>query len=61
MADERLVAGLGAWLRDSDVIVVPKGKIRHFGRFADMVFSQGEYGELPVQATAIGVNRPGKL
>lgn len=35
------------WLRDGDVVIVPKTPIRQFNHFVDQVFTQGIYGVFP--------------
>jgi polysaccharide biosynthesis/export protein len=39
------------WLDDSDVIIVPKGKILLADDFIDLVFTRGIYGVFPMTAT----------
>jgi polysaccharide export outer membrane protein len=43
------------WLRDNDVVVVPKGPILRFDDFANLVFTRGLFAAFPYE-TAIGVN-----
>jgi polysaccharide export outer membrane protein len=38
------------WLRDNDVVVVPKGPILRSNEFIDLVFTRGIYSVLPLQA-----------
>jgi polysaccharide export outer membrane protein len=37
------------WLRDSDIVVVPKSPILRFDEFIDLVFTRGIYGVIPLQ------------
>ena len=39
------------WLSDSDVIVVPKGRILEADDFINLVFTHGLYGVFPLQTT----------
>jgi len=39
------------WLSDSDVVIVPKGKILMADEFVDLVFTRGIYGVFPLSAT----------
>ncbi|MDZ4817374.1 MAG: polysaccharide biosynthesis/export family protein [Planctomycetota bacterium] len=39
------------WLNDSDVVILPKGKILLADDFIDLVFTRGIYGVLPVTGT----------
>ena len=39
------------WLSDSDVVIVPKGKILVVDEFIDLVFTRGIYGVFPLDAT----------
>ena len=39
------------WIDDSDVIVVPKGKILQADDFINLVFTRGIYGVFPLNAT----------
>jgi len=40
------------WLRDGDIVIVPKTPIRQFNHFVDQVFTQGIYGIFPFGASA---------
>ncbi len=37
------------WLSDSDVIIVPKGRILEADDFINLVFTRGLYGVVPLQ------------
>jgi polysaccharide export outer membrane protein len=39
------------WIDDSDVIIVPKGRILQADDFIDLVFTRGIYGVFPLNAT----------
>jgi len=39
------------WLSDSDVVIVPKGKILIADEFIELVFTRGIYGVFPLSAT----------
>ena len=39
------------WLSDSDVIIVPKGRILEADDFINLVFTRGLYGVFPLQST----------
>lgn len=49
------------WLRDSDIVIVPKSPVLQFDEFVDLVFTRGLYGVLPGQATAVSFSRMGSL
>jgi polysaccharide export outer membrane protein len=49
------------WLRDGDIVVVPKSKILLNNNFINLVFTNGIYGVLPGQATAVSFGRIGRL
>ena len=49
------------WLRDSDIVIVPKAPILQFDEFVDLVFTRGLYGVLPGQATAVSFSKMGSL
>jgi polysaccharide biosynthesis/export protein len=36
------------WIDDSDVVIVPKGKILQADDFIDLVFTRGIYGVFPM-------------
>lgn len=44
------------WLRDNDLIIVPKTPIRRFNEFVDQVFRQGAYGIFPFAQVGSGFN-----
>jgi polysaccharide biosynthesis/export protein len=44
------------WLRDSDLIIVPKTPIARFNDFVDQVFRQGAYGIFPYAQLGTGFN-----
>ena len=39
------------WLSDSDVVIVPKGRILEFDDFINLVFTRGVYGIFPMQSS----------
>jgi polysaccharide export outer membrane protein len=39
------------WLSDSDVVIVPKGKILVLDEFIDLVFTRGMYGVFPFSSS----------
>ncbi len=39
------------WLRDSDIIIIPKSNTLQLNEWIELVFTRGIYGVLPVQAT----------
>jgi polysaccharide export outer membrane protein len=39
------------WLRDSDIVVVPKSPILRFDDFVDLYFTRGLYGLFPVSGS----------
>ena len=39
------------WLRDNDVVVVPKGPIQRTDEFINLVFTRGLWSIIPIQAT----------
>jgi polysaccharide export outer membrane protein len=39
------------WLSDSDVVIVPKGRILEADDFINLVFTRGLYGVFPMQAS----------
>jgi len=39
------------WLSDSDIVIVPKGKILIADEFVDLVFTRGIYGVFPLVTT----------
>lgn len=47
----QLCPGGEIWLSDSDVVIVPKGKILVADEFIDLVFSHGIYGVFPFNTT----------
>ncbi|MDX1946644.1 MAG: polysaccharide biosynthesis/export family protein [Pirellulaceae bacterium] len=47
------------WLRDSDVVVVPKSDLRRFDDLAELVFSQGIYRVFPISFGAQLINTGG--
>jgi len=44
------------WLRDNDLVVVPKTPIGRFNEFVDQVFRQGIYGIFPFSQVGTGLN-----
>lgn len=49
------------WLRDGDIVVVPKSKILLRDDFISLVFTRGIYGVLPGQANSVSFGRIGRL
>lgn len=47
------------WLRDNDLIIVPKTPIARFNEFVDQVFRQGAYGIFPFAQVGTGFNAVG--
>ena len=45
------------WLRDSDIVVVPKSPILLVDDFIDLVFTRGIYGVIPFQGVSISVSK----
>ncbi|MEW4456296.1 polysaccharide biosynthesis/export family protein [Bremerella sp. JC817] len=45
------------WIRDSDIIIVPKSPILWADEFINLVFTRGIYGVVPFQGVNISVNR----
>lgn len=43
------------WLRDGDVVIVPKSPIRVFNHFVQQVFTEGIYGVVPFGGVSINV------
>ena len=41
------------WLRDSDIVVVPKSSLQRADEIIDMVFTRGIYGVIPLQGISI--------
>ena len=41
------------WLRDSDIVVVPKSSILRADDFIELVFTRGIYGVLPMQGISL--------
>ena len=44
------------WLRDSDVVVVPKSPLNIANEWIRQVFTRGIYSVVPQGATGIGIN-----
>jgi len=36
------------WLRDSDIVIVPKSPVQRLDDFIDLVFTRGVYGVIPL-------------
>jgi polysaccharide export outer membrane protein len=49
------------WLRDSDIVVVPKSPIQQIDEFIDLVFTRGIYGVVPFQYLVTGFSRASRL
>ncbi len=45
------------WLRDSDIVVVPKSPILRMDDFIELVFTRGVYGVVPFQGVSIGFSK----
>jgi polysaccharide export outer membrane protein len=45
------------WLRDSDIVVVPKSPILLIDDFVDLVFTRGIYGVFPFQGATVNFVR----
>ena len=45
------------WLRDGDIVVVPKMPVLVIDEFIDLVFTRGIYGVVPFQGISIGMAR----
>ncbi len=45
------------WLRDADIIIVPKSPVLWADEFIELVFTRGIYGVVPFQGVNISVNR----
>lgn len=37
------------WLRDSDIVLVPKHPVQRFDEWVDLIFTRGIYGVMPNQ------------
>jgi polysaccharide export outer membrane protein len=48
---ERPIPSDEIWLRDSDIVVVPKSSLQRFDDIAEMVFTKGVYAVLPMTFT----------
>jgi polysaccharide export outer membrane protein len=48
------------WLRDTDIVIVPKQKILVFNEFVHLVFTHGVYGVIPLN-TSYSFDRVGRL
>ena len=49
------------WIRDGDIVIVPKSKILLSSNFIDLVFTRNIYGLLPGQGSQIYFSRFGRL
>jgi polysaccharide biosynthesis/export protein len=45
------------WLRDSDIVVVPKSPLLRTNDFIELFFTRGIYGVVPVQGVSIGFQK----
>lgn len=45
------------WIRDADIVIVPKSPILWADEFIELVFTKGIYGVVPFQGVNISVNR----
>ncbi len=45
------------WLRDSDIVVVPKSSLLRADDFIDLLFTRGIYGVLPVQGVSLNFSQ----
>jgi polysaccharide export outer membrane protein len=44
------------WLRDNDIVVVPKGPIQRIDEFINLVFTRGIYGVVPFSGVSYSIN-----
>jgi polysaccharide export outer membrane protein len=49
------------WLRDSDIVVVPKSQLLRADDFIDLVFTRGIYGVLPMQGVSLSFSKLSSL
>ncbi len=49
------------WLRDTDIVIVPKSPILEADEFIELVFTRGIYGVLPELPTAVSFSTMGAL
>jgi polysaccharide export outer membrane protein len=49
------------WLRDSDLVVIPKSPIMLFDDFVELVFTRGAYGVVPFSGVSISYSRGSSL
>jgi polysaccharide export outer membrane protein len=49
------------WMSDSDIVIVPKGRILQVDEFINLVFTRGIYGVLPMQGVAINFAKASTL
>jgi len=42
------------WLRDSDIVLVPKHPVQRFDEWVDLIFTRGIYGVMPNQGVSFG-------
>ncbi|MBI1246553.1 sugar ABC transporter substrate-binding protein [bacterium] len=45
------------WLRDSDIVIVPKMPIKWADDFIELVFTKGIYGVVPFQGVNVSINK----
>lgn len=45
------------WIRDADIVIVPKSPVLWADEFIELVFTRGIYGVVPFQGVNISVNR----
>ncbi|HRX82920.1 MAG TPA: polysaccharide biosynthesis/export family protein, partial [Pirellulaceae bacterium] len=49
------------WIRDSDIIIVPKSPILLLDNFINLVFTQGIYGVVPFQGLSVNFSKLGSI
>lgn len=49
------------WLRDSDIVVVPKSPILLIDDFVNLVFTRGVYGVVPFQGVSVNFSKLGSI
>jgi polysaccharide export outer membrane protein len=45
------------WVRDSDIVLVPKSHIQLSNDFIELVFTRGIYGVVPMNGVSIGFQK----
>ena len=49
------------WLRDSDIVVVPKSHLLRTDDFIELLFTRGIYGVLPMQGISLNFQKLSSL